>query len=217
MSAPVLWAGRQPPGDVSPGRGESSDGGEAVGEALSPRPVLRSPQRRCDGGVDDPGWDVARDFEGWADCCWEDAWEHHSPCYCGPVRGLHRVAREVMPPSVRSSTSVRQHQVEAAEGVPVCRPHGRCLPHGDPTADTPAGDRRDGAAAPEKGSCGETILFAGRAATTPHGDPSIHPSFVARNAASTRLRTPSFRKISWMWDFTVFSLRCTRSAISRLE
>ncbi|MDX6297353.1 MAG: hypothetical protein QOI51_1210 [Nocardioidaceae bacterium] len=37
--------------------------------------------------------------------------------------------------------------------------------------------------------------------------PSNHPSRVACNAASTRLRTPIFRKISWMWDLTVLSLR----------
>jgi hypothetical protein len=33
------------------------------------------------------------------------------------------------------------------------------------------------------------------------------PSLVARSAASTRFRTWSFRKISCMCDFTVFSLR----------
>ena len=75
-----------------------------------------------------------------------------------------------------------------------------------------------GAAGPEKRHVARASLCSQvEQQPTLHGDPSVHPSFVARNAASTRLRTPSFRKISWMWDFTVFSLRCTRSAISRLE
>jgi hypothetical protein len=39
-----------------------------------------------------------RDFDGIMACYWDDAWEDHSPGYCGPVSGYIEWLRQVMQP-----------------------------------------------------------------------------------------------------------------------
>ena len=84
------------------------------------------------------------------------------------------------------------------------------LPAGNRAA--PCGQDQPGAAQHVTGVPGEQLHSSqGEAApgqvNRPGGSDHTQRSFAACTAACTRFRAPSLRRISWMCDFTVFSLR----------
>ena len=68
-----------------------------------------------------------RDFEGIASCYWEDAWEDHSPDYCGPVGDYVEWLRRVMPPGPVLTHQFGNVKVDVGEGALSAGADSYCL------------------------------------------------------------------------------------------
>lgn len=67
-----------------------------------------------------------RDFDGIAACYWDDAFEDHSPGYCGPVAGYIEWLREIMLPGPVLWHQYGNIKVDVAEGADAAHVDSYC-------------------------------------------------------------------------------------------